>query len=338
MDKYIISEQLFLDVWEAYGSKPELTDLDEIVCFLNDLIKRSNGQIIVDHFSQENYDLITRVERVGDYVKIVWRDFDFWRRQYKDGSLSDFDRLSWSIFNYATYIYSLLNIDKIKITQRNGHTYILFRTSLLEPKTAERFLKQRNNKVLFKRNEANLLYADYRFQEGEDNDFIIHECTAYTLPFYSVLLQPKENCLPAFYSHVLLVLETLEEIQERFNRTVALLNSCRDEDTDDIEAKGNTIRKLMEYALKYFCIYNKIEVKDIDQKYQYITLGDLRKSVLTHGINISQSLVNEANRYSHDSGTTHHKQEVHRFAEQVQSMLKQIKDRISTDLLRKVRS
>lgn len=33
MDKYIISEQLFLDVWETYGFKSELTDLDEIVFF-----------------------------------------------------------------------------------------------------------------------------------------------------------------------------------------------------------------------------------------------------------------------------------------------------------------
>lgn len=304
---------------------------------MNDLIKQSNGQIIVDHFSQENYDIITRAERAGDYVKIVWRDYDSWRRQYKEGSLSDFDRLSWSLFNYATYIYSLLNIDKIKISQRNGHTYVLFRTSLLEPKTAERFLKQRSNQILFHRNEATLLYADYRFLEGDESDFIIHECTAYTLPFYSVLIQPKENCLPTFYSHVLLVSETLKEIRERFNRTVELLNTCRDEDTDDIEAKGNTIRKLMEYTLKYFCIYNKIEVKDIDQKYKYITLGDLRKSVLAYGIDISQSLVNEANRYSHDSGTTHHRQDVVRFAEQVQSILNQVEKHISMDLLRKVK-
>lgn len=49
-----------------------------------------------------------------------------------------------------------------------------------------------------------------------------------------------------------------------------------DLDRDELFSKGNTIRNIMEFALKHFCVMFNIPI-DIEQKYGYIELGDMRK-------------------------------------------------------------
>lgn len=327
-----MSEQLFLDLWEKYGYKEELSNSEEIFDFLNELVQISDGQVIVDHFSRENYDYITRIEKTGKYLKIIWRDYDNLRTKYLSGNMSEMDMLEWSLFDYVTYTYALLDVERIKIRKWQNHIVLLFRTNLIEPKAAERFLKQGNNEILAKSQLPQQLYTKFRFAEGDRANAIIHDCTVYTLPFFTLLIQPKEHDLPTVISHIILVRETLMEIRNRFDRVVASLKLCSEGDTDEIEAKGNTIRKLMEYALKYFCIYKNVPIKEIDQKYKYTYLGDLRKSVAPFGIVISQSLIDEANRYSHDSGHTYHLNEVVSFTSQVDLLLKEIEKNISQEV------
>lgn len=335
MKNYAMSEQLFLDLWEKHGWKEELSNHEEIFNFLNELIQISNGQVIVDHFSRENYDYITRIEQKGKYLKIIWRDYNDLRVKYLAGNISDMDMLEWSVFNYSTYIYALLDVEKIKIRRWQNHTVVLFRTNLIEPKAAEHFLKQNNSEILVKNQQPQQLYTEFRFIEENREDAIIHDCTVYTLPFFTILIQPKEHDFPTVISHMILVRETLMEIRDRFDRVVTSLEHCSESDTDDIEAKGNTIRKLMEYALKYFCIYKKVPIKEIDQKYKYTYLGELRKSVIPFGITINQALIEEANKYSHDSGRTYHLKEVALFASQVDVLLKEIEKNISKEVVEK---
>lgn len=72
-------------------------------------------------------------------------------------------------------------------------------------------------------------------------------------------------------------------------------------DIDEIFSKGNTIRNIMECALKHFCVIMNIPL-EIEKKYGYIDLGELKKKLKNQDINLSQGLINKANELSHDSG------------------------------------
>ena len=100
------------------------------------------------------------------------------------------------------------------------------------------------------------------------------------------------------------------------------------EDRDEIFSKGNTIRNILEYTLKHFCVIRGIEI-DIEQKYGHIELGELRKKIKDiPNINIPQSLINTANELSHDSGKKYNIENVREFYGDVCELVKQIKDAI----------
>lgn len=332
MKNYVFSQQLFLDLWDKYDNKEVITDLDTIVRFLSDLIELSNGQVIVDHFSKENYDCIERIERVENYVKIIWKDFSGYLEKKAAGTLSDMEKLVWSIWDNASYVYALLNIEKIKILRIRDHIMVLFRTSPIEPRRVERLFSQGTNKILIKDQQPNLLYSDFFFLDNSGGRTALHMCTVYTLPFFVMLIQPKEHDIPSSFSHIILVRETLSEIRSRFTRTVQLLNMCDEYDTDDIASKGNTIRTLLEYMLKYYCIYKKLPLKDVDQKYCHIALGDLKKVIPEGDLSISQELINQANAFSHDSGKTFHKDDVLQLAYSFELVLNEIEHSINGDI------
>ena len=103
------------------------------------------------------------------------------------------------------------------------------------------------------------------------------------------------------------------------------------EDRDEIFSKGNTIRNILEYTLKHFCVIRGIEM-NIEQKYGHIDLGELRKKIKDiPNINIPQSLVNTANELSHDSGKKYNIENVREFYGDVCELIKQIKDTIWTE-------
>lgn len=332
MIDYSVNTQLFFDLWRKYDCKEEISNPDEIFNFLTDLIQISEGQVVVEHFSHANYDYITRIERVDQYLKIVWRDYNNLRTQYLSGHMSEGRKLEWEFFGNTTFIYTLLDVEKIKILNWDDHIFLLFRTNLIEPKTAERFLLRDKIHILNKNRQPSRLYATFRFVEGDPANYIIHDCTVCTLPFFSLMIRPKNPRYYSALSHLLLVQETLQEIRSRFNRVVNSLSVCPEQDSDEIAAKGSTIRKLMEYALKYFCIYQNIPLQDLDQKYKYTYLGDLRKTVRSHGLIIPQSLIDDANKFSHDSGHTYHIEEVLLFASQTNALLTAMETKISKEV------
>lgn len=58
---YELSEKLFLDLWEKRGKPKELVNAEEITSFLKELVDKSKGLVIVDHYSYSNYDHIHKV-------------------------------------------------------------------------------------------------------------------------------------------------------------------------------------------------------------------------------------------------------------------------------------
>lgn len=133
------------------------------------------------------------------------------------------------------------------------------------------------NEIICVDNCTEELYARYVFWEGDKENLIKVECIANNLPYYVCLIQPKEGIKGTFESKQILLTYTLKEIDKRLKRVgVALKEDI--EDRDEIFSKGNTIRNILEYTLKHFCVIRGIEM-NIEQKYGHIDLGELRKKI-----------------------------------------------------------
>lgn len=82
MDDYCISEQLFLDIWQECGCPNEICDKVIINKVLNEIVKKSETQIVVDHYSQINFDYISKIETKDRYSLIYWFDNNKFREKY----------------------------------------------------------------------------------------------------------------------------------------------------------------------------------------------------------------------------------------------------------------
>ena len=243
--------------------------------------------------------------------------------------IEEFEMLIWQTSGYCTYEYIALDINKLRFVKRKNHLYVLMQANV----TSEKEMRSKvigKNEIIRVDNCTEELYARYVFWEGDKENLIKVECIANNLPYYVCLIQPKEGVKSTFESKQILLTYTLEEIDKRLKKVgVALKEDI--EDRDEIFSKGNTIRNILEYTLKHFCVIRGIEI-DIEQKYGHIELGELRKKIKDiPNINIPQSLINTANELSHDSGKKYNIENVREFYGDVCELVKQIKDAIWTE-------
>lgn len=333
---YELSEKLFLDLWEEFGRPAELEKFEDVLSFLRALIQRSQGNVVVDHFSGENYDRIDRVECLGNYVKIVWKDFSDFCKRKEAGILTYDEWLTWNIFGEFAEIYTLLDVEKILFRKERDHLFLIFRTNLIDLKKIESLHKHNGWSTLKKEQCTDSFYTQFIVSKEIDGKHIYGDCIVYTLPFCVMLIHAKENCNSSYYSRIRLVHETMEEIYRRFELVLGRLDRCDERDVDEIEEKGNTIRKLMEYSLKFYCAYMGISMK-MERQYKHITLGDLRDKLkdTIPDINslIPQSLIIEANKYAHDIGRKSSKEDLILFSRKVEDMLVELTKRIINDII-----
>ena len=326
MYDYEMSEQLFLDIWKQYGFPDEVDDTFTIYNILNDLIVRSKHMIVLDHYSHINFDEIIKVEysEKTKIFKLYWLDNSKLRLDYLKNELSEMDEIKWILEGYCTYEYIAIDIDKIKFVNINGHIFILVQANMVQ----EKDLKNRiigKNEVIEIENCTNELYARYVFWEGNKENLVKVNCIANNLPYYVCVIQPKENIRSSIISKKLLLIYTLQEINNRLRKVRKSLE-LEKLDQDGLSEKGNTIRRVMEYALKHFCVIENIPI-EIEKKYGHIELGILRKRV--KGIvEITQSLINVANELSHDSGKKYSIDEIKEFYFEVTKLIKDIQDSI----------
>ncbi|MPQ44502.1 hypothetical protein [Clostridium tarantellae] len=327
---YDMSEQLFIDVWEKYGKPKEIIDIKKINEIFQEIAKLSKGQILIDHYSSINFDHITRIEFKEPYIFIHWKDFNDLRKKYLDKSITEEEMRDWKIWGYSTHNYMMMHIDKIKFIQYKNHIYILILSNLIPEKEVKKQLLKNNEKINVEDNIEEL-YSEYMFFEGNKSDFIKHICVVSNLPYYTCLIQPKENCNEAIYSKFILLKETFNNINERMKNVKKLLLSLEESDNDAIIAQGNSIRRIFEYSLKHFCVYKEIDLK-IYEKYGHVTLGDLKKVLKENYLDINQSIINTANKLSHDSGITVRRQEVLEFWEKVNIIIENLQKEIIKEL------
>lgn len=328
MYDYETSEQLFIDIWEKYGSPSEVDDVNIILGILDDIIKTSKNMVVLDHYSHINFDEIIKVEydEVNSIFKLYWLDNNKYRLANLNHELSEMDKMIWMMSGCCTYEYLAIDINKIKFVKIDSHIYILIQANMITEKELRKKVIG-SNEVIEVENCTDELYARYIFWEGNKDDLIKIECIANNLPYYVCIIQPKERIPDTGFSKKLMLIHTLKEINSRLDRVWRALQQSN-LDKDELFAKGNTIRNIMEYALKHFCVIFNIPI-DIEQKYGHIELGDLRKKIKAEvDIEITQGLIIKANELSHDSGKKYTLEDIKEFCSDVKNLMKEIQNHI----------
>ena len=318
---YETSEQLFIDIWKKYGSPDEVDDADIIFNILNDLVTVSKHKIVLDHYSHINFDEIIKVDydKENSIFKLYWLDNNKYRLANLNHELSEMDSMIWWTSGYCTYEYLAVDINKIKFFKKDKHIFVLIQANMITEKELRKKVIGKNE-VIEIENCTDELYARYIFWEGNKDDLIKVECIANNLPYYVCVIQPKERIPSTGFSKRLLLLCTLKEINERLQKVWKALK-LGDLDRDELFSKGNTIRNIMEFALKHFCVMFNIPI-DIEQKYGYIELGDMRKKIKAEvDIEITQGLIITANELSHDSGKKYSIEDIKLFYADVKKLI-----------------
>lgn len=326
MYDYEASEQLFIDIWQKYGSPDEVDDADIIFNILNDLVTVSKHKIVLDHYSHINFDEIIKVEydKENSIFKLYWLDNNKYRLANLNHELSEMESMVWWTSGYCTYEYLAVDINKVKFFKKDEHIFVLIQANMITEKELRKKVIGKNE-VIEIENCTDELYARYTFWEGNKDDLIKVECIANNLPYYVCVIQPKERIPSTNFSKRLLLLCTLKEINERLQKVWKALQ-LGNLDRDELFSKGNTIRNIMEYALKHFCVIFDISM-DIEQKYGHIELGELKKKIRAE-IEIPQSLINTANELSHDSGKKYSLDDIKDFFKEVKTLIDEIQSYI----------
>ena len=321
MYDYETSEQLFIDIWQKYESPDEVDDADIIFNILNDLVTVSKHKIVLDHYSHINFDEIIKVDydKENSIFKLYWLDNNKYRLANLNHELSEMDSMIWWTSGYCTYEYLAVDINRIKFFKKDKHIFVLIQANMIIEKELRKKVIGKNE-VIEIENCTDELYARYIFWEGNKDDLIKVECIANNLPYYVCVIQPKERIPSTGFSKRLLLLCTLKEINERLQKVWKALQ-LEDLDRDELFSKGNTIRNIMEFALKHFCVMFNIPI-DIEQKYGYIELGYMRKKIKAEvDIEITQGLIITANELSHDSGKKYSLEDIKLFYADVKELI-----------------
>ena len=77
---YELSQQLFLDLWAEYGNVPEITNQESMFSFLTELIRRSKGKAILEHYLGFCFKCVHKINRIGDLTQMVCQDIENCRR------------------------------------------------------------------------------------------------------------------------------------------------------------------------------------------------------------------------------------------------------------------
>lgn len=332
MNDYWFSEQLFLDVWEKYGNPEVICEKEKINEFLKELVTKSNTYIVLDHYSQINFDTIVKIEPNDKYTLIYWFDKNNLReRILSKENISEMEKLEWSVFGFATYEYLLLDISKIRFIRIDNHLFVLLMSNLIPQREIEKTISK-NNEMIDIEEVTSDLYTRYTFWEGDPQNLIKHFCIVSNLPYYTCVIQPKENIPNTYLSKILLLESTIYDIKIRLANVQTRLFNTDEYDNDELFSIGNTIRRILEYVIKYYCVINNMDLGklQVEQKYGYITLGDLRKIINSHGkLELSQGLINIANELSHDSGAVLTKEDIESFYYDTMNVIDEISKLIS---------
>ena len=281
---------IFKDLASKYGNK-EITDLLKIKEFFEELIKKTDGWVIVEFLDMSNWDRIEKFE-INDQnglLTLIWHD-------YRGVNEDPIDKeMRQMVFPASLYSLGIAIKTIVPIIGKQSTIFLLNGYS----KTNKEI------KTLYKK-DASFKLSDNSFFEKHivrkiNNHWEVIEfhCT----PIYSLAILPKGIGFSSVDSEILLYLYNIRDAIERMEEVVKALDQTDNKAHDFICEKVNTARRILEYILKVKCCYRDIKIK---KDYSKIRLGRLFNYIKTgKGGNCGQKhiqMISLLNEFSHDTG------------------------------------
>jgi hypothetical protein len=285
------SSEIFFEIAQKYGEDP-ITDHDQIMSLLADLDQQLGGLVILDFLDMSNWDNIESFEldRETDILKLVWHDYRGKNESEEEREIRSMV-FPASLYSCALQVNSIVPIvgPKIAIFLINGFA-----------KT------EKEIKKLFKEQADEIKVVDNSFFEkrvlrrvGKEIEVMDFHCT----PMYSLAIIPKQSGIGSHHSKDILYYHNFRVAIDRIKPVVEALDRLTEGDADEISEKVNTVRRIMEFALKVECCSRSLTLK---KTYSQVLLGDLIAAVKhekeEHIRDLLGRFAGRANEFSHDSG------------------------------------
>lgn len=285
------SSEIFFEIAQKYGEAP-ITDRDHIMSLLSDLDQQLGGLVILDFLDMSSWDNIESFEldRDTDILKLVWYDYRGKNESEEEREIRSM-AFPVSLSSCALQINSIVPIvgPKIAIFLINGFA-----------KTDKEIKK------LFQEQADEITVKDTSFFEkrvlrrvGKEIEVMDFHCT----PMYSLAIIPKQSGIGSHHSKDILYYHNFRVAIERIKSVVEALDRLSEGDADEISEKVNTVRRIMEFALKVECCSRGLTLK---KTYSQVLLGDLIVAVKhekkEHIRYLLRRFAGIANEFSHDSG------------------------------------
>lgn len=292
MDPIKQGAQIFRQVADQY-SWTETENINEAKECLDELLKATEGLVILDFLDAGNWDCIEKIEIEDDIMKITWHDY---RNKQESNIAKELRSLAFPAELYALIIrFYELKIIKVKDT-----AVFLIRGYALKDKEIKKAVGTGADEIKIY-DEKNLFSRRAAVRRRDTIE--LYDCI--NTPIFSLVIVPKGAGTSSGRSRQALYAVNMFEAKNRLDKVRQALENESLNDKDIICEKANTVRRIFENILKIELCYRHRQV-DIKKDYSDLLLGDLVKYVKDFKDESTSSCLTQiailANELSHDSG------------------------------------
>ncbi|MES2373419.1 MAG: hypothetical protein V4557_12615 [Bacteroidota bacterium] len=271
------------------------TSILEANRLLKQLIKATDGLVIVDFLDSGNWDYIDGIEidKKRQLLKLIWRD-------YRNVSENDEDKMIRAVA-FPGALYALfLKFNELRKLEINGNTFFLLRGFALKDKELAEYLKVDSSEFQIQDNNDN--FSKLVLRRIKD---IAEVYTCLNTPIFSVIILPKNSTFSSLTSKKVLLQYNIFDSIKRLDSVSKILEDVDLVDIDIICEKSNTVRRIMEYSLKVELCY-RFRQLNVKKDYSDLMLGDLIKLIKPYRSEAENTILKHvvvlSNELSHDTG------------------------------------
>ncbi|WP_129599974.1 hypothetical protein [Anaerophilus nitritogenes] len=283
----------------------EYRDYADIKKILEFYISKNNNQVVADLLSFYFFDEIIHIEEENGFFKLYWKNDDV---QNMDEVIDIFQ---------AHYIYLGGQIEKIKVVNMDRREYIVIKMFRMEHRDIRRSLGLPNSHPIVSSSAD--FFSELRYIKNNK----VYQCIINDMPFFSVVLTHKPG--PNIeYTTDFLRFMNLIDIEEQVESIKSDAKNTNKYDYMKISNMGNSLRVLLERALKFYNINlnsNYITTANYKKK----TLNQLEQDVKKNNTNMDKLIEQKKrwimNDYSHDSGSRPNLNDIEMLADYIINIL-----------------
>jgi hypothetical protein len=285
-------------IFKTISGKTEWTSTTSILeasKLLKQLIKATDGLVIVDFLDSGNWDYIDGIEidKKKQLLKLIWRD-------YRNSLESYEDKMVRSIAFPGSLYALFLKFNELRKLDINGNSFFILRGFALKDKELTEYLKAGSSEFQILDNNDNFSKLVIR----RVND-ITEVYTCLNTPIFSVIILPKNSTFSSLTSKKVLLQYNIFDSIKRLASVSKALEDATLVDVDIICEKSNSVRRIMEYSLKVELCYRYRQL-NVKKDYSDLMLGDLIKLIKPYRSDAENTILKHvvvlSNELSHDTG------------------------------------